>query len=184
MKKNKALYGILLSISGVIVAAPAPANEPGFDFINKSGKTLTILVNNGYKNILQAVVKPATTIFGKVITANNVSATIDINEPTLLVVYEGAFPNIKVEPFRPRGGDEGTPAFFYDWMVHGPKTKTYMYTFKLGKKAYVTLHEKGNLNPQTGPSSGAKGVTDAGYSLQNEVSQSDIMRANEAYMGL
>ncbi|HLW73223.1 MAG TPA: hypothetical protein VKR54_04185 [Candidatus Babeliales bacterium] len=182
MKKNNALYGILLSISGVVVAA-GPASEPGFDFINKSGKTLTILVNNGYKNILQAVVKPAVTVFGKVITANNVSATIDINEPTLLVVYEGAY-TTKVEPFRPRGGDEGTPAFFYDWMVHGPKAKTYMYTFKLGKKAYVTLHENGNLNPQSGPRSGATGKTDAGYSLENEVSQSDIMRASESYMGL
>ena len=105
---------------------------------------------------------------------------IDVNEPTLLVVYEGAISN-KIEPFRPRGGDEGTPAFFYDWMISGPKVKQYVYHFKPGKDIYVTLHNNGALNPQTGPKGGATGKTEAGYPLANEVSQSDIMQATEVY---
>jgi len=172
MKMNKVLYcGLLLSFSAIAVA-----QEPGFDIVNKTGKPITVLVNNGYKNIKQVVVKPATTILGKTISANNASVPIDINEPTLFVVYEGAITN-KIELFRPRGGDEGTNKFFFDWSIV-PKPK-YVYHFKLGKKIYVTLHNNGELNPQTGPRGGATGKTEAGYSLMNVVSQSDIMRSAE-----
>ena len=178
MKINKVFGSLLLSISGIVIAG-TPAN-PGFDIINKSGTPVTILINNGYKNVKQVVVQKASTIFGKTISANNVSAMINPNEPTLLVVYEGALSN-KIEPFRARGGDEGTPAFFYDWLVNGPKSKHYMYHFKPGKDIYVTLHKDGALNPQTGPKGGATGKTEAGYPLANEVSQSDIMRFTEVY---
>jgi hypothetical protein len=178
MKMNKAFYGIFLSFSAAVIAGPA--GNPGFDIINKSGKPITILVNNGYKNIKKVVVHPAKTLFGKTLSANNVSASIDINEPTLFVVYEGALTNA-IEPFRARGGDEGTPAFFYDWMINGPKAKHYMYHFKPGKTIYVTLHGNGALNPQTGPKSGKTGKTEAGYPLTDNVTQSDIMQFTEVY---
>lgn len=180
MKMNKVFAGLLLSCAGIVLAVPGTPANPGFDIINKSGKPVTILVNNGYKNIKQAVVQKASSIFGKTLSANNVSATIDPSEPTLLVIYEGAITN-KIEPFRPRGGDEGTSAFFYDWTVYGPKTPHYMYHFKPGKDIYVTLHDNGNLNPQTGPKGGKTGNTEAGYPLANKVSQSDIMRFTEKY---
>ena len=176
MKMNKMFYSaLLLTVSGVAIAV-----EPGFDIINKTGKPVTILVNNGYKNVEQVIVKPASTIFDKTMSANNVSVPVDINEPTLLVVYEGALTN-KIEPFRARGGDEGTQAFFYDWMITGPKSKNYMYHFVPGKKMYVTLHNNGNLNPQTGPKGGSTGKTEAGYSLDNVVKQSDIIKFDDKY---
>lgn len=178
MKINKVFGGLLLSVSGIVIAG-TPAN-PGFDIINKSGKPITVLINNGYKNVKQAIVQPASTFFGKTLSANNVSANIDTSEPTLLVVYEGALSN-KIEPFRARGGDEFTSAFFYDWMITGPKSKHYMYHFKPGKDIYVTLHSNGNLNPQSGPGGGKTGKTEAGYPLANKVSQSDIMRFTEVY---
>jgi hypothetical protein len=182
MKMNVMMvYGLLLSVSVTRVAfAAGAAAGPGFDIINKSGGPITILVNNGYKNIKKIVVKPATTIFGKTLSAHNVSADIDINEPTLLVVYEGAFTN-PIEPFRGRGGDEGTQKFFFDWMIVGPKATNYMYHFKPGKNVYVTLHKKGELNPQTGPKGGSTGKTEAGYSLHNIVSQGDIIKFDEQY---
>ncbi len=184
MKMNKAFYvGLLLTVSGIITAAPAGAARVGdatFDLMNKSGKDITVLVNNGYKNVAKEVVKQATTLFGKTITPRSLSLLIDTNEPTLLVIIEGAYPDATIEPFRARGGDEFTPAFFYDWMIHGPKAKKYIYTFAKGKDIYVSLEANGNLRPQVGQ--GNKTAT--GYSKENEVSQSDIMRASEAYMGL
>jgi hypothetical protein len=95
-------------------------------------------------------------------------------------VYEGAFTN-PIEPFRARGGDEGTQKFFFDWMISGPKAKNYMYHFTPGKKVYVTLHKAGNLNPQTGPKGGKTGKTEAGYSLGGNVSQGDIIKFDEKY---
>jgi len=181
MKVNKAFYALLLlNISGIIVARMSAEADPGFNIINKFGKPITILINNDYKNIKQAVVQKAITIFGKTISANSVSAIIDVNKPTLLVIYEGVLTN-KIEPFRPRSGDEGTPAFFYDWTIYGPKIKHYVYHFKPNKKIYVTLHSNGALNPQTGPSRGTTGKTEAGYPLMNIVSQSDIMHFTEEY---
>jgi hypothetical protein len=181
MKMNKVLFSaLLLTVAGIAVAAaaPAPAGEPGFDMMNKTGKPVTILVNNGYKNIVKAVVKPATTLLGKTITANDVTAAIDINEPTLLVVYEGAFPNNGIEPFRPRGGDEGTQKFFFDWMITGPKAKHYLYHFTPGKKIYVSLDNNGALRPQQGSGSGK---TATGYSLDNVVAPSNIIKFDEQY---
>jgi len=172
-------FGLLLSSLGAGIAQAAAA-EPGFDIINKSGGPITILVNNGYKNIKKVVVRPASTILGKTLSANNVSATIDVNEPTLLVVYEGAYTN-PIEPFRARGGDEGTQQFSFDWMFTGPEAKNYMYHFTPGKKIYVTLHKAGNLNPQTGPKGGKTGKTEAGYSLMGNVSQGDIIKFDEKY---
>lgn len=181
MKMNKVLFSALLTVSGIAIAAPAAPAGPGFDIINKSGGPITILVNNGYKNIAKGVVKTATTIFGKTLSANNFSASININEPTLLVVYEGSFPKNEMEPFRARGGDEGKQAFFFDWTIYGPKTKYYLYHFTPGKDIYVTLHANGKLNPQTGPKGGSTGKTEAGYSLENRVSQDNIIKFDDKY---
>lgn len=179
MKMNvMMIYSMLLSV--FVVGVAQAITNPGFDIINKSGGPITILVNNGYKNIKKVIVKTATTLFGKTLSANNVSVPIDINEPTLLVVYEGAYNN-PIEPFRARGGDEGTQKFFFDWLIVGPKATNYLYHFKPGKDIYVTLHKGGSLDPQTGPQGGSKGVTEAGYPLQNRVSPSDIIKFDEQY---
>jgi hypothetical protein len=179
MKMNKALLSaLLLTVSGIANAAPAAPEGPGFDIMNKSGGPVTILVNNGYKNIVKAVVKPASTIFGKTLSANDVSASIDINQPTLLVVYEGSFPNNEIEPFRARGGDEGKQAFFFDWTIYGPKTNYNLYHFAPGKKIYVSLHKNGKLDPQKGSGDGKTAV---GYSLDNNVTPADIITFDKKY---
>ena len=180
MKMNKVLFSaLLLTVSKVAFgAAGAAAGEPGFDMMNKTGKPVTVLVNNGYKNIVKAVIQPASTLLGKTLKANDLTANIDVNEPTLLIVYEGAHPNNEIEPFRARGGDEGTQQFFFDWSIHGPKVKNYLFHFVPGKKIYVTLDNNGALRPQQGA---GKGKTATGYSLDNAVTASDIIKFDEKY---
>ena len=155
--------------------------NPGFDIINKTGKEVSIRVVNGDTiSIPYAVVKPAQTILGKTASARNQNASIDTNQPTLLVVWDTAISDPKKDIYTGGVGitGEGTPAYFNNWLIV-PKP-AYIYHFKLGKSIYVTLDKNGQLKPQTGPSRGTTGKTEAGYPLANEVEQTDIMSYKKA----
>jgi len=145
-------------------AASANAVDPGFDFINKSGHTVTILVINDGKRVKQEVVF-ATGMLSKLVTSRNLSAEIDINKETEVIVLSG---EIKQNIIAMK--TEGT-----DWLIYAPgRNEADLYTFTPGKQIYVTLHEDSKLDPQTGPKGGTTGKTDAGYSLENVVTKSDI----------
>ena len=151
--------------------------NPGFDLINKTGSSVAIRVINGDSApIRYTLVKPALTLLGKTLSANNQSALIDINQPTLLVVWNKAIsePDKNIYTVGAALKGEGTARYFNRWII--TPTPTYVYHFKPGKSIYVTLDKGGELRPQTGPSSGSTGKTDAGYPLANEVKQDDIIK--------
>lgn len=158
-------------------AAQGTKDNPGFDIINRTSGPITIRVVNGDTASLgKAVVKPAKTLLGVTTTANNESAQIDINKPTLLIVWDKAISNPANEIFSGSSSTQGigTADFFGNWTIM-PKP-SYIYHFKPGKSIYVSLEKGGELRPQEGKAKGLLGKTQAGYPLANVVPKADIFR--------
>lgn len=161
--KNKLLLslGLLVGTLGMgLYATPEEATAgPGFDFINKTKNPVFLILINNDQNLFQChEVKPAKImpIFGKTMAANNFSATIDTSKKTILGIVINA--KTRMEALAVQGGPN-----------------TIVYTFTPNKDIYVTFRENNQLTPQTGPSSGKKGITEAGYSLKNIITQSGII---------
>lgn len=178
-------------LTGLLFNTYVQANEtkdPGFDIINKTGKPITIRLINDLDRekavIEKAIVQPAElNSRGKTIAANSKHAQIDITKPTLLIVYRGV-DSSKTEKHMlsinasPNMKGIGTEGFFNNWQIE-PRPDN-VYHFKPNKTIYVTVHENGDLDPQTGPAGGWWGVTEDGYPTGNNVKKDDIIRYKKA----
>ena len=149
-----------------------PKGNPGFDIVNKSGHPITIrLVNGDEATLPKAVVRPS----GFFKKDQNQSAQIDINKPTLLIIWNKEITNPKENIYSVAVGEQGvgTHRFFNNWTINpGPE---YIYHFKPGKSIYVTFGKDEKLTPQTGSLKSFKKKTTAGYPLTNILTKDDII---------
>ena len=160
MKNMKNIFvAIVSAISFLSIQSAKASQGPGFEFYNKDTDYFNI------STITIALVfnkDPKTAIITDIAPNKKFSKTINLNDEILLCVFKKQTPITSVSSIK----DIYQKRPDYIYIINAPGKTKYV-SFNTAKAPHWVY-------PQTGTLMGLTGKSDSGYSLQNNIKQSDL----------